>query len=417
MLDRLPVPGGLVRFGVAPDHLSTKAIAERFATAPAQPAAADAAQRRGRHATSPTPTCCATTTPSSTPSAPSPTAPSACRARTSPGSLAARTFVGWYNAQPEIAGDAVDLDDVGRAPGGDRRQRQRRARHGPDPAQRARPRSPAPTSPTTRSTACVAAACARSCWSRAAGPRTRRTPSPSCAPLLARARPRRGRRRRRRGRRADRAGRRREQGGRAAGPAGGAGGLVACRRLDPPAPGAALRFRRPPGGRRASGSRRWRSPTPGRPADAPSCIRTGLVLRSVGYRSEPLAGLPFDRGRHTVPHEAGRVVDPAPADPSRRRTSWAGSSAARAAGSAPTGPTPPRPSPHWSTTPTPRRISAGRGSWRRFRPLVRRRGPTALGRREHDRIDRAERAAAGARGRPRVKLASVEDLLASARVR
>ncbi|MFI7356512.1 FAD-dependent oxidoreductase [Streptomyces avidinii] len=33
-----------------------------------------------------------------------------------------------------------------------------------------------------------------------------------------------------------------------------------------------------------------------------------LVLRSVGYRGVPLAGLPFDSGRGTVPHAAGRVL-------------------------------------------------------------------------------------------------------------
>ncbi|WP_424215091.1 FAD-dependent oxidoreductase [Streptomyces sp. BI20] len=33
-----------------------------------------------------------------------------------------------------------------------------------------------------------------------------------------------------------------------------------------------------------------------------------LVLRAVGYRGVPLPGLPFDAGRGTVPHAAGRVV-------------------------------------------------------------------------------------------------------------
>ncbi|WP_053666967.1 FAD-dependent oxidoreductase [Streptomyces sp. MMG1121] len=33
-----------------------------------------------------------------------------------------------------------------------------------------------------------------------------------------------------------------------------------------------------------------------------------LVLRSVGYRGVPLDGLPFDRASGTVPHEAGRIV-------------------------------------------------------------------------------------------------------------
>jgi ferredoxin--NADP+ reductase len=35
-----------------------------------------------------------------------------------------------------------------------------------------------------------------------------------------------------------------------------------------------------------------------------------LILRAVGYRSLPLPGLPFDTDRGTVPHVAGRVVDP-----------------------------------------------------------------------------------------------------------
>jgi ferredoxin--NADP+ reductase len=36
-------------------------------------------------------------------------------------------------------------------------------------------------------------------------------------------------------------------------------------------------------------------------------IEAGLVLRSVGYRGEPVPGLPFDPATGTVPHEQGRV--------------------------------------------------------------------------------------------------------------
>ncbi|MFJ2256754.1 FAD-dependent oxidoreductase [Streptomyces sp. NPDC087844] len=36
-------------------------------------------------------------------------------------------------------------------------------------------------------------------------------------------------------------------------------------------------------------------------------LETGLVLRSVGYRARPVPGLPFDEARATVPHEGGRV--------------------------------------------------------------------------------------------------------------
>ncbi|MER5949870.1 FAD-dependent oxidoreductase [Streptomyces sp. NPDC001904] len=44
-----------------------------------------------------------------------------------------------------------------------------------------------------------------------------------------------------------------------------------------------------------------------RPTGDPRALETGLVLRSVGYRARPVPGLPFDDDRAIVPHEAGRV--------------------------------------------------------------------------------------------------------------
>ena len=38
-------------------------------------------------------------------------------------------------------------------------------------------------------------------------------------------------------------------------------------------------------------------------------LPAGLVLRSVGYRGTPLPGLPFDRVRGALPHRDGRIVD------------------------------------------------------------------------------------------------------------
>lgn len=38
-------------------------------------------------------------------------------------------------------------------------------------------------------------------------------------------------------------------------------------------------------------------------------LDVGLVVRAVGYTAEPVAGLPFDAPTGTVPNEAGRVVD------------------------------------------------------------------------------------------------------------
>ncbi|KAA8889438.1 4Fe-4S dicluster domain-containing protein [Nocardia colli] len=39
-------------------------------------------------------------------------------------------------------------------------------------------------------------------------------------------------------------------------------------------------------------------------------IATGMVLRAIGYRGEPVAGLPFYPGLGIIPNETGRVVDP-----------------------------------------------------------------------------------------------------------
>ncbi|GAA0479827.1 FAD-dependent oxidoreductase [Streptomyces olivaceiscleroticus] len=44
-----------------------------------------------------------------------------------------------------------------------------------------------------------------------------------------------------------------------------------------------------------------------RPTGDTETLETGLVLRSVGYRARPVPGLPFDEATATVPHENGRV--------------------------------------------------------------------------------------------------------------
>ncbi|WP_125262613.1 FAD-dependent oxidoreductase [Streptomyces alboflavus] len=47
-----------------------------------------------------------------------------------------------------------------------------------------------------------------------------------------------------------------------------------------------------------------------------------LVLRSVGYRGVPLAGLPFDEGTGTVPHAAGRVLRDGAVSPGEYVAGW-----------------------------------------------------------------------------------------------
>lgn len=50
-------------------------------------------------------------------------------------------------------------------------------------------------------------------------------------------------------------------------------------------------------------------------------IETSLILRSIGYRGLPVAGLPYDEDSGTVPNECGRVVDGAPV-PGTYVTGW-----------------------------------------------------------------------------------------------
>jgi ferredoxin--NADP+ reductase len=103
LVDRLPVAGGLIRYGVAPDHPSTKKIGETFARFHDHPrlrlrlgvsAGAELADRHDAVIF----------------------AVGATEARALgvpgedlPGSLPAATVVGWYNGHPDVEPDAVDV--------------------------------------------------------------------------------------------------------------------------------------------------------------------------------------------------------------------------------------------------------------------------------------------------------------------
>jgi len=126
-------------------------------------------------------------------------------------------------------------------------------------------------------------------------------------------------------------------------------------------------------------------------------VPAGLVVSAVGYRGRPVPDLPFDEDRGTVPHERGRVRDV----PGCYVTGWikrgpSGGIGANRADSLETvdtllddlGSGPVRPLP---------------GSARAFRRLVRRRRPQHLGVREVLALDGQERARGRAVGRPRVK--------------
>ncbi|MGQ0845751.1 MAG: FAD-dependent oxidoreductase [Sporichthyaceae bacterium] len=150
-----------------------------------------------------------------------------------------------------------------------------------------------------------------------------------------------------------------------------------------------------------------------RQTDRTEDLDCGLVLRSVGYRSTPLPGLPFDDATGTIPNAAGRVV--AGQDPlvGVYVTGWAKRGPSGVIG-------------------TNRRCAeetvqtlladhaAGNlnppiGTTEALTELILERAPHALDYRDWRAIDAHERALGKEHGRPRTKLVDVAEMLAVAR--
>ncbi|MEN8706862.1 MAG: FAD-dependent oxidoreductase [Nocardioides marinisabuli] len=87
---------------------------------------------------------------------------------------------------------------------------------------------------------------------------------------------------------------------------------LAAREPDPSLRTVVLRFCAAPvrllGEERVTGLEVVRTDADARPTGQSEVVATGLVLRSIGYRCEPVPGLPFDETSGTVPHDGGRVV-------------------------------------------------------------------------------------------------------------
>lgn len=146
----------------------------------------------------------------------------------------------------------------------------------------------------------------------------------------------------------------------------------------------------------------------------PDQIDCGLVLRAVGYRGLPIAGLPFDPVSATVVNEAGRVVDPATGMPSAGQyvAGWIKRGATGVIGTN-----------RWCAAETVasllddhRRglLSDPAGSASEMATLVRTRRPDSLSGPDWRAIDRWERQAGRAAGRPRVKVVEVDRALSIA---
>lgn len=138
-------------------------------------------------------------------------------------------------------------------------------------------------------------------------------------------------------------------------------------------------------------------------------IPAGLFLRAIGYRGLPVPGLPFDETTGTVPHEAGRVtgmpgtyvvgwIKRGPSGGIGANRTCAAETVGTLLGDAVAGvlhsPAPPA---------------------NAFRRLARSRGRDVVDARGMAAIDRAELAGGREHGRPRVRLATVPALVAAAK--
>ncbi|WP_020659669.1 FAD-dependent oxidoreductase [Amycolatopsis benzoatilytica] len=296
LIDRLPVAGGLVRYGVAPDHPDTKRIGEAFERFHNHPRLRlKLGVEVGRHVT-------VDELAARHDAVIYAVGASAARSlgvegEDLPGSLAATTVVAWYNGHPDVSAHAIDLSaervvlvgtgnvalDVARiltadpddlagttiAPHALEQLRSSKVREVVLLARRG-PEDAAYTSPELIALS-----------QRAGVPLVVDADDPRTAEAIA----------------------------------AGTGKAALLRGLAqetvdwtaPPADGTrriVLRFHSAPlsvtGDRQVRG---LRVSGPGEPVE----IAAGQVVRAVGYRGRPVPGLPFDDASGTVPHSAGRV--------------------------------------------------------------------------------------------------------------
>ncbi|WP_072689007.1 FAD-dependent oxidoreductase [Rhodococcus marinonascens] len=150
------------------------------------------------------------------------------------------------------------------------------------------------------------------------------------------------------------------------------------------------------------------------PSDVTSTLNTNLVLRSIGYRGQPVAGIPFDDRRGVIPNENGRVIDPGTGAPVP---------GVYVAGWIKRGPTGVIGTNKYCSAETVKMLiddfSAGRldapAEREAFDRLIADRAPAAVDYQGWQRIDKTESAAGKSTGRPRTKLVTTESMLAAAR--
>lgn len=150
-------------------------------------------------------------------------------------------------------------------------------------------------------------------------------------------------------------------------------------------------------------------------SDQNETIEGGLVLRSIGYRGTAITGVPFDEARGTIPNASGRVVEPETGNPVTGvyATGWIKRGPSGVIGTN-----------KKCAADTVEALLADFEKAQLVTPvldqaafvsLVRERQPDVVDFTGWTRIDKAEKAAAGNRRRPKVKFVDVDCMLAAAR--
>ncbi len=155
-----------------------------------------------------------------------------------------------------------------------------------------------------------------------------------------------------------------------------------------------------------------------RPTDRRETLEAGIVFRSIGYRGIRPEGVPFDDALGTIPHQKGRVIDPDGGGPvpGEYAVGWIKRGPTGVIGTN-------KPDAHETVSSLIEDLEVGRLN----EPSEAARGAIGQLLEQRDvahvsylgwrQIDEAERAAGEAAGRPRVKLCTLEELLAAARKR
>lgn len=143
-------------------------------------------------------------------------------------------------------------------------------------------------------------------------------------------------------------------------------------------------------------------------------LNVGLVFRSVGYRGVPVPGVPFDERRGVIPNDHGRVIDPASGQPVRGlyATGWIKRGPSGVIGTN-------KPDSVETVATMLADVAAG-AHWQPAQPdagavdaLVRARQPLAITYADWRRLDELECRNGEACGRPRLKFAAIDEMLAA----